>query len=76
MASNIAKKAFASAKAAKVKTDKITVNNNINLDETTESIASLTNNGQIAGIVTLTQAEYDALPATKETDGVVYLIRG
>lgn len=42
MASNIAKKAFASAKAAKVKTDKITVTNNINLDDTTESIANLT----------------------------------
>lgn len=39
-------------------------------------IASLTNNGQIKGFIVLTQAEYDALPATKETDGVVYLIRG
>lgn len=50
MASNIAKKAFASAKAAKVKTDKITVTNNINLDDTTESIASLTQYTTVAAV--------------------------
>jgi hypothetical protein len=36
----------------------------------------ITNNGQIKGQVILTQAEYDALPSTKETDGKIYMIRG
>lgn len=31
-------------------------------------------NGGGASITTLTQAEYDALPASKETDGVYYFI--
>lgn len=42
----------------------------------TRNLAELSNQGQIKGMVILTQAEYDALPATKETDGVIYLIRG
>jgi hypothetical protein len=36
----------------------------------------ITNNSQIKGFVVLTQAEYDALPASKETDGKTYLIKG
>jgi len=37
--------------------------------------AQITNNGQIVGNVILTQAEYDALPASKLTDGIEYHIR-
>ena len=32
--------------------------------------------GAITGMVILTQTEYDALPATKLSDGKIYLIRG
>jgi len=42
----------------------------------TASTEQITNSGQIKGFVLLTQAEYDALPASKETDGIAYLIRG
>ena len=38
------------------------------------SLSQITNQGQIAGFVVLTQAEYDALPSSKLTDGVVYVI--
>ena len=38
--------------------------------------AQVTNNGQITGFVVLTQSEYDALPASKLTDGKVYMIAG
>ena len=39
-------------------------------------LADITNNGQIEGQIILTQAEYDALPSSKETDGIVYIIKG
>ena len=46
------------------------------LETTNTQLAQITNNGQIKGFVVLTQAEYDALPSTKKTDGIAYLIRG
>ena len=30
----------------------------------------------IEGILVVTQAQYDVLPETKNTDGILYLIRG
>lgn len=39
-------------------------------------VKELTNQGQIKGIKVVTQAEYDALPSTKNADGILYLIRG
>jgi len=34
----------------------------------------ITNNGELKGIIFLTQAEYDTLPASKLTDGKEYNI--
>ena len=39
-----------------------------------EEVTSLTNQGALTGIVYLTQAEYDSLPASKLTDGKEYNI--
>jgi hypothetical protein len=53
------------------------------INKLSAELAEITNNGQIKGIIAnnedgtpLTQADYDALPATKETDNCLYLIRG
>lgn len=54
----------------------LAVKNKNDIQTNSTQIASLTNNGQINGMQIKTQEEYDALPATKETDGVIYLIRG
>lgn len=40
----------------------------------TQTCQQITNSGEITGFVVLTQAEYDALPASKLTDGKVYLV--
>ena len=40
------------------------------------AVQALSDNGKITGMVTLTQAQYDALPASKLTDGKLYLIKG
>ena len=42
----------------------------------TSQLSQITNSGTITGFVVLTQAEYDALPNSKLTDGKVYLITG
>jgi metal-dependent amidase/aminoacylase/carboxypeptidase family protein len=47
-----------------------------NWGKTNADLADMTNNGQIKGAVILTQAEYDALPASKLTDGIDYRISG
>lgn len=39
-------------------------------------VQALSDGGKIKGMVTLTQAQYDALPASKLTDGILYLIKG
>jgi len=59
---------------------RISTRKTIKADALSENI---TQQGQIKGFIAfnangtpLTQANYDALPASKETDGYVYLIRG
>jgi len=54
----------------------ISNNNGIKVKEVTAQLADVTNQGQIKGQVILTQAEYDAFPSSKETDGVIYMIKG
>lgn len=44
------------------------------IDSVTQNCQQITNSGEITGFVVLTQAEYDALPASKLTDGKVYLV--
>jgi len=45
-------------------------------NKATAALAEMSNQGAITGFKILTQVEYDALPATKETDGYMYVIRG
>lgn len=47
-----------------------------NSQEALRTCQQITNNGAITGFVVLTQAEYDALPAGKLTDGKVYMVAG
>jgi len=44
--------------------------------DNTKQLAEMSNQGQIAGFKVVTQVEYDALPASKLTDDVIYLIKG
>lgn len=44
--------------------------------EANVQMSQITNNGAITGFVVLTQTAYDALPASKLTDGKVYMIAG
>ena len=42
----------------------------------TSKVDSMTANDTISGIQIKTQAQYDALPSTKTTDGIIYIIKG
>lgn len=44
------------------------------LKEVNVQLEQITNNGEIKGFKTLTQAEYDALTEEQQEDGTVYLI--
>lgn len=48
---------------------------NKKVDEVSQQNADLTDNGAITGFKVVTQNEYDALPESKYTDGIVYLIK-
>jgi len=54
--------------------EKIAIGAKAQAQTNTTQLSQITNNGEITGFVVLTQAEYDALPASKLTDGKVYMI--
>ena len=52
----------------------ITSNQGTEIASINSQLEQITNNGELKGIIFLTQAEYDALPASKLTDGKEYNI--